>query len=561
MYVALALVDDSGPNVRTIPPPAGADEAFEQTIAAQGILQPLLCRPVGPTNGLQVVLGHRRFRAAKNLGVIEIPVEVVEMTDAEVQLAQLAENMQRQSMHPIDQWRNIAGLLNAGTAVDKITQALGLDERGVKRMEMLGRLNKTFLTLAEKQMPTEVVLRVIANAPIKTQNTVASGRGYLSSVGETETVHWQTIADRCRVERIERATAIFDPDETDIVWEPDFFARAGDPDEWTTRQTEKFIVEQTKALQVLVRRHVNEGRSHQVAQLNARDEIHLPRGFERVFGADEENLKRNQTVFHAVMATGVIRTVVAIDTSGGTRKSGKNPREPEPEAAAPAAAADPEEDADDEADLDQAVSEEIEDPGRHPLTKDGQKLVAGYKNRALHDAIDELIKTNTPKAQLTSASLMIRLMVLALCSDNLEVYRPRGDVVDFKHLSRRLLEPGGNLLNLSMDEILEIGSAALRSILVFGGPEMTDTAYESGPPAETIAHILNAADKLPRFDTKEFLATVKSWCLRDAAIAHEMKPATSVAGMRAQLEGKMPTWRPASAFFGAPTSKNKSDER
>ncbi len=71
------------------------------TIRAQGIQQPIVCRQVD--GGFQIVFGHRRWAAAKMLGLPTVPVLVRAMTDTEALEAQLAENAGRQELDPMEQ--------------------------------------------------------------------------------------------------------------------------------------------------------------------------------------------------------------------------------------------------------------------------------------------------------------------------------------------------------------------------------------------------------------------------------------------------------------------------
>jgi ParB/RepB/Spo0J family partition protein len=63
-------------------------------IKIRGILEPLLVRERGPEE-YEIIAGERRVRAAKIAGLSEVPVRVMDLTDREMQLAMLVENIQR----------------------------------------------------------------------------------------------------------------------------------------------------------------------------------------------------------------------------------------------------------------------------------------------------------------------------------------------------------------------------------------------------------------------------------------------------------------------------------
>lgn len=71
------------------------------SIRQHGVLQPLLVRPT-PT-GLEIVAGHRRFRAAKLANLRELPVTIRHMDDVQTLEAQLTENLQRSDLHPMEE--------------------------------------------------------------------------------------------------------------------------------------------------------------------------------------------------------------------------------------------------------------------------------------------------------------------------------------------------------------------------------------------------------------------------------------------------------------------------
>lgn len=72
------------------------------SISQHGILQPLLVRPF-MDGGYQIVAGERRFRAARMAGLVEVPVVIRDLTDAETMQLALIENLQREDLNPIEE--------------------------------------------------------------------------------------------------------------------------------------------------------------------------------------------------------------------------------------------------------------------------------------------------------------------------------------------------------------------------------------------------------------------------------------------------------------------------
>ena len=75
-----------------------------ESIKARGILQPLLARR-HPTDGgrYQIIAGERRWRAAQQAGLHEVPVLLRDLTDSDAMAAALVENLQRQDLNAIEE--------------------------------------------------------------------------------------------------------------------------------------------------------------------------------------------------------------------------------------------------------------------------------------------------------------------------------------------------------------------------------------------------------------------------------------------------------------------------
>ncbi len=76
--------------------------SLADSIRQHGVLQPILVRPL-PTGGYQIVAGERRWRAARMVGLSEVPVLIKEMSDFETMQVALIENLQREDLNPIEE--------------------------------------------------------------------------------------------------------------------------------------------------------------------------------------------------------------------------------------------------------------------------------------------------------------------------------------------------------------------------------------------------------------------------------------------------------------------------
>jgi len=72
------------------------------SIRAQGVIQPILVRPVDGDR-FEIIAGERRFRAAKMAGLVEVPVTVRDVPDNEALAMALIENIQRENLNPLEE--------------------------------------------------------------------------------------------------------------------------------------------------------------------------------------------------------------------------------------------------------------------------------------------------------------------------------------------------------------------------------------------------------------------------------------------------------------------------
>ncbi len=102
-------------------------DELADSIKAQGVLQPLLVRPLGA--GYQVIHGHRRLAAAKAAHLATVPVIVRPMEDAAVLEAQLAENANREDLNPLQQAQAYARYLRVtGATQEQLAARLGVTQ-------------------------------------------------------------------------------------------------------------------------------------------------------------------------------------------------------------------------------------------------------------------------------------------------------------------------------------------------------------------------------------------------------------------------------------------------
>jgi len=96
-----------------------------ESIKAQGVMQPILVRPVGP-NRFEIIAGERRVRAARLAGLDDVPVLVKAVSDEAAAAMALIENIQREDLNPLEEAQGLKRLTDEfGLTHEQAAQAVG----------------------------------------------------------------------------------------------------------------------------------------------------------------------------------------------------------------------------------------------------------------------------------------------------------------------------------------------------------------------------------------------------------------------------------------------------
>jgi hypothetical protein len=141
--------------------------------------------------------------------------------------------------------------------------------------------------------------------------------------------------------------------------------------------------------------------------------------------------------------------------------------------------------------------------------------------------------------------LLLRLLCLAVCGDNVSVRMSKYAGVHREDIAAKLLDDEGKLIEIG--DIRPIAAELLARMLFANDPV---TEFGSGRPGNAIAIRICAAERLPSFDSPEFLKTLSAATLREAAVACGITDAKTAAVMRARLAGNIGSkWSPEAAEF------------
>ena len=109
----------------------GALYELAESIKAQGVMQPVLVRPLSDAGGVagrryEIIAGERRVRAARLAGLDEVPVLVRDVSDQAAAAMALIENIQREDLNPLEEARGLRRLTEEfGMTHESAARAVG----------------------------------------------------------------------------------------------------------------------------------------------------------------------------------------------------------------------------------------------------------------------------------------------------------------------------------------------------------------------------------------------------------------------------------------------------
>ena len=101
---------------------SGIDE-LAKSIEEKGLLEPITVRPTG--DRYRIVMGERRWRAAKLVGLTEIEAQVKDVSDQEAYELALVENVQREDLTPIEEAKAFKRLQEQGYTQAQVAKIIG----------------------------------------------------------------------------------------------------------------------------------------------------------------------------------------------------------------------------------------------------------------------------------------------------------------------------------------------------------------------------------------------------------------------------------------------------
>ena len=99
-------------------------DELAQSIKENGIIQPIIVRQ-SPVIGYEILAGERRYRASLLAGLKSIPAVVKQLSDQEMMIQSIIENLQRENLNPIEEARAYESLVEKGFTHAEIADKMG----------------------------------------------------------------------------------------------------------------------------------------------------------------------------------------------------------------------------------------------------------------------------------------------------------------------------------------------------------------------------------------------------------------------------------------------------
>jgi len=154
-------------------------EDLSKSIKEKGVLVPIIIRPVQNKSYMyEIVAGERRWRAAKQAGLTEIPSIVKNIDDKNTMEIALIENIQREGLNPIEEAAGYANLIdNYKYTIQEVSKMIGKSESyirnflrintlqpDIKDMVIKGNLSSSHArTISVAEDPKQIIKSILQN--------------------------------------------------------------------------------------------------------------------------------------------------------------------------------------------------------------------------------------------------------------------------------------------------------------------------------------------------------------------------------------------------------------
>ena len=119
-----------------------------QSIKENGLIQPIIVRQ-SPVIGYEILAGERRYRASIAAGLSEVPVIIKKLSDQDMMIHSVIENLQREDLNPIEEAKAYQSLIDKGYTHADIAEKMGKSRPYITNLVRLLTLPDFILTEVE----------------------------------------------------------------------------------------------------------------------------------------------------------------------------------------------------------------------------------------------------------------------------------------------------------------------------------------------------------------------------------------------------------------------------
>lgn len=149
-------------------------EELAASIRSQGVMQPILARPLPGKDGYEIIAGERRWRAAQLAGLERVPVIVRDLPDEAAMALGLIENIQREELTPIEEAVALQRLIEEfGMTQQVLADTIGKSRTTVTNMLRLLKLGGEVRELLDRGDLEMGHARALLTLPPMDQLTIA----------------------------------------------------------------------------------------------------------------------------------------------------------------------------------------------------------------------------------------------------------------------------------------------------------------------------------------------------------------------------------------------------
>ena len=142
-----------------------------QSIKENGLIQPIIVRQ-SPVIGYEILAGERRYRASIEAGLSEVPVIIKKLSDQDMMVHSIIENLQREDLNPIEEAKAYQSLIDKGYTHADIAEKMGKSRPYITNLVRLLTLPDFILTEVETGKLSQAHARLLIQLPLKEQKNL-----------------------------------------------------------------------------------------------------------------------------------------------------------------------------------------------------------------------------------------------------------------------------------------------------------------------------------------------------------------------------------------------------